>query len=90
MRGAFSGAFGPEMKAKASTWAHETPDIKSLPDRVKKKSLKKILKKHTGKGGPIPTPFAQASSPIDLLKSSSVPPTVRAIPNSRMNSLGKR
>jgi len=39
MRGAFSGAFGPEMKAKASTWAKETPDIKALPDRKKIKGL---------------------------------------------------
>lgn len=37
MRGAFSGAFGPEMKSKARTWAHETPDIKSLPQHVVKR-----------------------------------------------------
>lgn len=36
MRGAFSGALGPEMKAKALEWAHATPDIKSLPEHVSK------------------------------------------------------
>ena len=36
MKGAFSGALGPEMKAKARTWAHETPNIKALPEHVKK------------------------------------------------------
>ncbi len=35
MRAAFSGALGPEMKAKARTWAHETPNIKSLPAHAK-------------------------------------------------------
>lgn len=55
---------------------------------IKKKLLKKSVKKHTGKGGMIPTPFSQASTPIDLLK-SSMPPTVRSIPRSDPNSLGK-
>jgi hypothetical protein len=31
MRAAFSGALGPEMKARASTWAHETKHPKALP-----------------------------------------------------------
>ncbi len=35
MKAAFSGALGPEMKKKARTWAHETPDIKHLPGHVK-------------------------------------------------------
>lgn len=34
-RAAFSGALGPEMKAKARTWAHETPNLKRLPEHVK-------------------------------------------------------
>ena len=34
-RAAWSGALGPEMKAKAQQWADETPGgISSLPDRV--------------------------------------------------------
>lgn len=33
MRAAFGGYLGPEMKRKARQWAHETPDIKSLPAR---------------------------------------------------------
>lgn len=33
MRAAFSGALGPEMKARANKWAKETPSIKSLPDK---------------------------------------------------------
>ena len=36
MRGFFSGAFGPEMKKKAKTWAAETSNIKSLPNKKKK------------------------------------------------------
>jgi len=38
MRGAFSGAFGPEMKAKAEGWAKETPNIKKLPEHKKSKA----------------------------------------------------
>lgn len=34
MGAAFGGYLGPEMKAKASTWASETPSIKSLPNHV--------------------------------------------------------
>ena len=37
MGAAFGGYLGPEMKAKADTWAHETPDIKSVPQHKKKK-----------------------------------------------------
>lgn len=43
MRAAFGGYLGKEMKSKADTWAHETPDIKKLPehagDEKKKKSI---------------------------------------------------
>lgn len=35
MRAAFSGALGQEMKGKAHEWAHETPNLKKLPDHVK-------------------------------------------------------
>ncbi len=42
MRGAFSGALGPEMKKKAKQWAEETPNIKALPDK------KKAKKDHSG------------------------------------------
>lgn len=31
MKAAFAGGLGPEMKAKASEWAHETPDAAHLP-----------------------------------------------------------
>ncbi|MEK6885068.1 MAG: hypothetical protein AABY22_35885 [Nanoarchaeota archaeon] len=34
----------PEM---AQEWAKKTPNMKSLPDRVKKSTLKKLIKKHT-------------------------------------------
>lgn len=37
MKAAFGGYLGPEMKAKAATWAKETPNIKSLPEHKKKK-----------------------------------------------------
>ena len=36
-RAAFGGYLGPEMKAKAQEWAHETPNIKKLPEHVAKK-----------------------------------------------------
>lgn len=29
---AFGGYLGPEMKTKASKWAHETPNISALPE----------------------------------------------------------
>lgn len=47
MRAAFGGELGPEMKAKADEWAHETPDIKKLPNHKgdKSKSAVKGLKK---------------------------------------------
>lgn len=35
-RAAFSGALGPEMKAKAPQWAKETPNQAALPAKVKK------------------------------------------------------
>ena len=48
MGAAFGGHLGPEMKAKASEWAHETPNIKSLPEHAhaaeKRKSILKKLK----------------------------------------------
>ena len=34
MRAAFGGYLGAEMKAKARTWAAETPDPKRLPTHV--------------------------------------------------------
>lgn len=32
MRAAFGGHLGPEMQAKAQSWAHETPNITRLPE----------------------------------------------------------
>lgn len=34
-RAAWGGYLGPEMKDKAESWAHETPDLKALPAHVK-------------------------------------------------------
>jgi len=90
MRGAFSGKLGPEMKAHAKEWMDATKNAKDLPEHVisKKKKLevlKKALKKHTGKGGPISGLFGQASSPINLLKSGE-PPTASSIPKTGKNS----
>lgn len=48
-RAAFSGALGKEMQGKADQWAHETPDIKHLPDHKGKGAIKG-LKKATPKG----------------------------------------
>lgn len=42
-RAAFGGYLGPEMKAKADTWAHETPNLKDLPEHVKKAKPKRKL-----------------------------------------------
>lgn len=36
MRAAFGGYLGPEMKSKAKEFADATPNIKSLPQRIKK------------------------------------------------------
>jgi hypothetical protein len=41
MKAAFSGGLGPEMKKKADTWAHETPNIKKLPEHKALSGLKK-------------------------------------------------
>lgn len=43
MKAAFSGALGPEMKAKAHEWAEETPDMKHLPEH------KGMMKRAKGK-----------------------------------------
>ena len=40
MRAAFSGYLGSEMKSKAKEWAHETPNIKELPEHKKKVKIK--------------------------------------------------
>jgi hypothetical protein len=48
-RAAFGGYLGDEMKSKALTWAHETPNMKKLPEHAKKQVLKKAV---SGKGGP--------------------------------------
>ncbi len=45
-RAAFSGALGPEMRAKAPQWASETPNLKGLPQRVAVKQA--MLKKMRG------------------------------------------
>jgi len=36
MKAAFGGYLGKEMQDKAKQWAEETPNIKGLPERVKK------------------------------------------------------
>ena len=47
MRAAFGGYLGPGMKKKAKEWAEETPNIKSLPEKVKgKKSSGSTLKNY--------------------------------------------
>jgi hypothetical protein len=43
-RAAFSGALGPEMKAKAETWAKETPNLKNLPEHVADKGNRRKLR----------------------------------------------
>lgn len=45
MRAAFGGYLGKEMKAKAKSWADETPNIKSLPAHKKKKKKKLTYEK---------------------------------------------
>lgn len=45
-RAAFGGYLGPEMKAKARTWAHETPNMKGLPEH---KGVKKMYGKRKKK-----------------------------------------
>jgi hypothetical protein len=56
-----------------------------------KKTKKTILKKACkGKGGSADSPFGQASSPIDLLKTNGEPPTASSIPRTNDNSLGNK
>jgi hypothetical protein len=45
MRAAFSGALGAKMKKDAKEWAHETPDIKKLPNHKKSKKRFSRIKK---------------------------------------------
>lgn len=95
MRAAFAGKLGPSMQARAHEWADATPNIKDLPEhktqaKTKKSIVKKLVKKHTGKGGMPKSPFAQASSPINLLSMRGTPPTATSIPKSKNNSLGKQ
>ena len=40
MRAAFGGYLGRKMKSRAKLWAKETPNIKSLPKKAKKKGSK--------------------------------------------------
>ena len=40
MKAAFSGALGSVMKSKARQWVEETPNIKRLPEHVKKSKKK--------------------------------------------------
>lgn len=49
------------------------------------RTKKEILKKYTGKGGKIQTPYDEASSPINLLKTTGEPPTVQPIKKSKNN-----
>ena len=37
-RAAFAGFLGPKMKEHADMWAHETPNLKELPNHVSKKT----------------------------------------------------
>jgi hypothetical protein len=62
--------------------------IFSLKNKLNKK--KDILKKYTGKGGPSPTAFKQASTPIDLLKIQGSPPTADGVPKTKNNYLGNK
>lgn len=45
MRAAFGGYLGEAMKRKAKEWADETPNIKELPQHVKKTKIKVTTKK---------------------------------------------
>ena len=50
MRAAFGGYLGPEMQAKAETWAHETRDVKHLPLHKKKAPHKEAVVRHLEHG----------------------------------------
>lgn len=50
MRGAFSGAFGPQMKARAPMWASETQNPKALPDRVKSPQHQQLVNQYIRQG----------------------------------------
>ena len=44
-RAAFGGYLGKEMKDKAAQWAAETPNMKGLPEKAKKKVKLKVKKR---------------------------------------------
>ena len=60
----------------------EASDQSKELKEIKKKVLKRSMKKHVGKGGPVPTSFGRMATPIDLLKTQGEPPTVRSPLNS--------
>lgn len=51
---------------------------------------KEILKKYTGRGGIKASPYKQAKSPIDLLKTQGEPPTAEGVPKTKDNYLGNK
>ncbi len=46
MKASFGGYLGKEMQDKADTWAHETPNIKGLPEHKKKVKIRVKKKKN--------------------------------------------
>jgi hypothetical protein len=45
MRAAFGGYLGKKMKSKAKEWAHETPNLSTLPEHKKAMKAKQIAVK---------------------------------------------
>ena len=70
----------PELRRVGLT--KEANDQSNELKEIKKKVLKRSISKQVGKGGPIPTSYKQAASPIDLLKTKGEPPTVKSNINS--------
>ncbi len=72
------------LKSEAEEQAKELKEIK------KKAAMKKIIKGKSGKGGPMPSAFAQASTPINLLNTKGEPPTAVSIPKAANNSFANK
>lgn len=63
----------------------QVEEKRKICEKNNMKKKKSIIRKCMGKGGLDPTPFKQASKPIDLLKSGGTPPTVAVLPKSKNN-----
>ena len=67
-RAAFGGYLGPQMKKKATKWAKETPNMKKLPQHVKKETkLNEAVLENTFNFWVVEKSKSPADNPLDLV-----------------------